>query len=259
MILEEETFENFGYYPRNLKPHSHKQILTACDTCGIIRKSSKHNYHPLCHQCYMEDSRRIEKMRKAITGKKVSDETKRKMSEAHKGEKHWNYGNHHSIETRRKISKSNTGCRHSIEAKKKISDATKGKNNPNYGKIVSDEQKQKIRKAHIGMHLGERNPNWKGGITFEDYPKEFYSTKDKILKMHDEKCFLCGRDKIDNGREMDIHHINQNKKDNSVFNLIPLCKNCHSSSHNLVSQISLTNRLSYFLMCKEWQIRKDEC
>ena len=36
--------------------------------------------------------------------KKVSEETKRKMSEAHKGEKNWFYGKHHTEETKRKMS-----------------------------------------------------------------------------------------------------------------------------------------------------------
>ena len=38
-----------------------------------------------------------------------STETRIKMSEAHKGEKHWFYGKHHSEETKQKISKGKKG------------------------------------------------------------------------------------------------------------------------------------------------------
>ena len=51
---------------------------------------------------YCEETRR--KISEAHKGKKLSEEARRKMSEAHKGEKHNNYGKPLSEETRRKIS-----------------------------------------------------------------------------------------------------------------------------------------------------------
>ena len=56
------------------------------------------------------------------------------------------------LETRRKISvgrqgrKPNLGNHHSIETKKKMSDSKKGANNPNYGKMRTEATKQKLRK-----------------------------------------------------------------------------------------------------------------
>lgn len=51
MILEEETFKKFGYYPSDLKPKSNKKILAACDDCGKIRKIRKYAYRALCNPC----------------------------------------------------------------------------------------------------------------------------------------------------------------------------------------------------------------
>ena len=51
MILEEETFEKFGYYPSDLAPKSHKKILATCDDCGKIRKIERSAYHPRCKSC----------------------------------------------------------------------------------------------------------------------------------------------------------------------------------------------------------------
>ena len=66
-------------------------------------------------------------------GQKLSEETKRKMSNSRKGEKHPFYGKHHSKEAKKKISQSKKGKPShrkgvilSSEIKKKISDAKKG-------------------------------------------------------------------------------------------------------------------------------------
>jgi len=47
-----------------------------------------------------------------MLGKHHSAETKRKMSEAQKGEKHPLYGKHHTAETRKKISEAQKGEKH---------------------------------------------------------------------------------------------------------------------------------------------------
>lgn len=51
MILEEKTYEKFGYYPSDLKPKSGKKILAACDDCGKVRELGKSYYHALCGSC----------------------------------------------------------------------------------------------------------------------------------------------------------------------------------------------------------------
>ena len=51
MILEEETFKDFGYYPSDLKPQSAKTILATCDDCGKVRETNKNRYRPLCKSC----------------------------------------------------------------------------------------------------------------------------------------------------------------------------------------------------------------
>lgn len=63
-----------------------------------------------------------------------SEETRKKMSEAERGEKNHNYGKHLSEETRRKMSKARRGEKnqmygkhHSEETRKKLSEAKKGK------------------------------------------------------------------------------------------------------------------------------------
>lgn len=89
-----------------------------------------------------------------------SKETRRKLSESHKGANHPMYGKHLSTETRRKLSELNKGVNNpnygkhpSAETWKKLSEANKGVNNSMYGKHHSSEARQKISEAHKGKHL----------------------------------------------------------------------------------------------------------
>ncbi len=79
-----------------------------------------------------------------------SDETRRKMSEAHKGENHPMYGKTLSEETRKKLSESHKGKIHSEEHRRKNSETKKGENNHNYGKIHSEKTRRKMSEAQKG-------------------------------------------------------------------------------------------------------------
>lgn len=81
---------------------------------------------------------------------KLSDETKRKMSEARQGEKHHMYGKTHTDDSKRKMSEIKLGKIPSEETKRKRSEALKGEKNPMYGKPKSVETRQKMSDAHRG-------------------------------------------------------------------------------------------------------------
>jgi G:T-mismatch repair DNA endonuclease (very short patch repair protein) len=59
VILEEETYEKFGYYPSELSKGSNKRILVKCDRCGGIRENYYYQYRDLCRQCkHISDEKR---------------------------------------------------------------------------------------------------------------------------------------------------------------------------------------------------------
>lgn len=193
----------------------------------------------------------------------VSLETRRKMSEAHKGKKQ-------SAETRRKISKALTGIRRSEETKRKISEVqkgkklsqqqrrdmsrrlkgkpspmkgktrshefrrkiaqvTKGERNPFWGKKHSEETKSKISKARTGICSGEDHHNWRGGNSFEPYAPEFNRALKGTIRERDQStCQLCGA--RENGHPLACHHIDYDKANNAPENLVALCtyNGCHS-------------------------------
>ena len=65
---------------------------------------------------------------------RVSDSTRKKLSEAMKGKPSPNKGKHHTEETKKKMSEAMKGKPKSDEAKKRMREAKKGENNPAFGK-----------------------------------------------------------------------------------------------------------------------------
>lgn len=107
-------------------------------------------------------------------GMKHTKESRKKISEAQRGEKNNNwgkkgkdapfYGKKHSEETKIKMSETREGENHpmygkthSKESKKKMSLALSGENNPNYGKKHSTESRKKMSESKNG----EKNPRAK--------------------------------------------------------------------------------------------------
>ncbi len=83
-----------------------------------------------------------------------SEETKRKISEANKGNTNC-LGKTLSEETKRKLSEIHKGKTLSKEHRRKLSEAHKGENHYLYGKTLSEETKRKLSKAHKGKILSE--------------------------------------------------------------------------------------------------------
>ena len=86
-----------------------------------------------------------------------SEETRKRMSEAHKGQSAWNKGMHPSEETRKKMSKVhkgqspwNKGMPPSEETRKKISEALQGRPSQNKGMHHSEEARKKMSETLQG-------------------------------------------------------------------------------------------------------------
>ena len=85
------------------------------------------------------------------TGRIMSEETRRKISEAQKGKPRY-YA--------RGKNNPNFGRQYSEEERRQMSERMKGANNPNYGKHFSEEHKRKLSKSNMGHRAlkGAENP-----------------------------------------------------------------------------------------------------
>lgn len=117
MILEDATYEAFGYYPSKLKLQSGKPILAVCELCGEIRISRKCHYHTFCNSCCHI------------------------LSGEQKGKNHPMFGKHHTDKARALMSKNHADV--------------KGENNPSYkyGKKIRKAKSQAKRKRDLGYTI----------------------------------------------------------------------------------------------------------
>jgi hypothetical protein len=84
-----------------------------------------------------------------------------------------------------------------------------------------DEYKKKSKK-----YCMENNPNWKGGKSFELYPEGWHKELKTTIRKRDRFiCKICGK----NGYH--VHHIDYNKKNLDLNNLITLCGSCHTKTN----------------------------
>ena len=117
-------------------------------------------------------------------GKKLSEETKQKISEKMKGNTN-SKGKKLSEEARKKISEAERGKpgmkgeknpmwgrHHSEETRKKLSEAKISEKNPNYGKSLSEETRKKISEARKEMLAAYKKSGRKDCNTFQKEYKE---------------------------------------------------------------------------------------
>ena len=112
------------------------------------------------------------------------------------------------------------------------------------GKAKSPEHKAAI-KAAIGDRFGKANPNWKGGVTAENFlarsKPEYRQWKEAVLKNAEYRCQRCG---VASGSRCECcghiirlhtHHIRHFAKDEAgrhdPANGEALCEKCHHVEH----------------------------
>ena len=114
---------------------------------GYNIESGGYHKRSMCESTRRKLSERFGNGRANFLGRKHTAESKKKMSESHKG---W----HPTPETLKKMSEVQKGKIISQHTRELISKAKSGKNHHYYGKTFSDEHKAKLSAANSG----ERNP-----------------------------------------------------------------------------------------------------
>jgi len=78
--------------------------------------------------------------------------------------------------------------------------------------------------------IGEKNGNWKGGISNSPYPVDWTRTLKRSIRERDGYiCKSCGMEQTEVTHH--VHHIDYNKENCDPKNLITLCNSCHSKTN----------------------------
>ena len=125
------------------------------------------------------------------------------------------------------LGKSNPAKREDI--RNKLREDKLGEKNPMFGKHHSKERKEELRKAFIG----ERNPQWKGGVTLQNELirklPEYKLWRKSVFTRDDYTCVWCGQ----HGGYLEADHIkpfcDYPELRFAIDNGRTLCKKCHHS------------------------------
>lgn len=109
------------------------------------------------------------------------------------------------------------------------------------GYLTTDDfrRAQSIRmKAYYTEHpekvtrlYGKDNPAWKHGNAQRGYTNFTETRKQAVRERDNQTCQICGKEWDGTGPRFDVHHIDDNKNNFEIGNLITLCKSCHTKSH----------------------------
>lgn len=200
---------------------------------------------------YVRTSEACKKMSESSKGKKVSQETRYKISEklkeiGHRPPHRKNY--QLTEEHKRKISEAHIGMTYSDEFKLRQSIRMRGKPSVMFGKKHTEEAKKIIGEKAKGRRAwnkgksatwvkGEKNIFWKGGITPKNksirHSMEYHNWQEACLQRDNYTCVKKGK----RGGNLEVHHIN-NFADYpelrfEIDNGITLSKESHREFHKL--------------------------
>lgn len=152
-------------------------------------KEKGYNLRDSDYRTYKDETR--EKMRRAQTGKKMSEETKEKLRRSLTGRKL-------PKEVCEKMSSSRKGRKVSEETRKKLRAA-------NLGRKLTEEHKRKLSEAKKGKHVGDKNPSWGRKMSEETKEKLRQANTGKILSIEARQAIsekLAGRPTWNKGKKM---------------------------------------------------------
>jgi hypothetical protein len=173
----------------------------------------------------------------------MSDRQKQKISQTRiergvaKGEKNPMYGVRLTGERNHFFNK------HHTDQTKQLQSAIR-KQNPSPGRFVkgyipSPATIDHLSKVRTGLLSMNKNPNWKGGISFEPYCEKFKAVRSRVRAFFNYTCLGCGKPESKNitktGKQckLSVHHVRFNKMvccDDSPVLLAPLCFSCRGKA-----------------------------
>jgi hypothetical protein len=152
-----------------------------------------------------------EKLRQLKLGTHVSDFVKQRVKEVHTGKLV-------SDETKGKMREARWG--------KKLNDITKEKIR---GQMKERWKNKEYRMNQIQKRIGENNPRWLGGLSYNGYDSEFNRPFKRMIRKRDNYiCLLCNIHQEKLSRSLQVHHIDYNKKLCILQNCVSLCQHCHN-------------------------------
>lgn len=108
------------------------------------------------------------------------------------------------------------------------------------------------KRSYVDATTGDKNSRWLGGKSFEPYCIAFTKKlKEEVRDAFGRKCYLCQKTESENGKKLDVHHVDYNKSQGCAglrWSLIPLCRSCHRKT--------TINRFHYYAALRDYWIHE---
>lgn len=104
---------------------------------------------------------------------------------------------------------------------------------PTCGSVRNVRRKQAVSNQECATcrRSGHRNTNWRGGVALRGYPVLWtYALKARVYRRDGYRCGICGKRK-EAGIPFAVHHIDYNKDNCHMSNLVLLCGRCHGRTN----------------------------
>ncbi len=96
--------------------------------------------------------------------------------------------------------------------------------NPFYGRTHTEESRKRMSDALTK----ERHPGWRGGASTLPYGPEFTRKFKHLIRQRDNYiCQRCGKTQEQEGRVLQVHHLDHDKQHNDPSNLVASCGSCN--------------------------------
>jgi len=150
-----------------------------------------------------------------IFGRERGLEVKKKLVESHLGQKPFNRG----MKWRDFLSE---------DSFRRLTENRRRRRGRTWEELFGIETALRMKNA-LSEIKGEKHPSWRGGKKAAIYGSDFNLWVKRVVAKRDGGiCRVCGLKKK---RWMSIHHIDYDKNNNKVENLVLLCINCHMSTN----------------------------
>ena len=232
MIDEARTLELFGYTSDELSKGSHKRVVAICDDCGVSREVAPRAYRDLCHPCALSKANKKRAAAPDFMVRSIDDV-----------ETFIRFGHHAydlSPNSAGMVVAVCVGCGKVRETPKQFyADLCHPCRNK------SDKNRQKQSATVRGISYDE----WDGYANESPYCEKFNeSCRERNRDKHGRVCFICGKEEVENGRKLSVHHCDMRKSqgcDGEKWKLVPLCNSCHGKAHNQLWQARIEYLLKY--------------
>lgn len=202
-LFEARPSESSKKYCSNTCYRAHHHVQKTCIVCGETFKTGIH---------------------KGKTQVTCGSEECKKVTTSKLGEYNPFYGRNHSEESKRKVSQTKRGQYTEVECTCGCGEKFEL---PGYRINRNKTSTFFVNREHMHKWLvGENHWEYRGGSI---YYGDGWAKTAKAIRERDKICQMCGKTPEENGKALDVHHINPARvsRDNSPENLIALCMSCH--------------------------------